>query len=206
MSFRCRDCGAELVRKPRGVAVRRPSAAPPPLPDRPAPRAVAGAVALENPYQAPRAMPHPPLRVGGGVRALASRSSRLSAQIVDGLIGFGIALLLYTPLMMGSLPESSVGMGAMLFWLFGMFALAIYQMFLLSRDGQSLGKKAMKIRIVRYDDDGNPGFGRAVGLRLFVNALIGLVPFYAIVDLLFIFGSERRCLHDYIAGTKVIEA
>ncbi len=28
----------------------------------------------------------------------------------------------------------------------------------------------------------------------------------SIVDILFIFGSERRCVHDLIAGTKVVEA
>jgi len=43
-------------------------------------------------------------------------------------------------------------------------------------------------------------------LRSWVNGLIGLVvPFYGLVDILFIFGSERRCLHDLIAGTVVVK-
>ena len=28
---------------------------------------------------------------------------------------------------------------------------------------------------------------------------------FVLVDILFIFGKERRCVHDYIAGTKVID-
>jgi hypothetical protein len=31
-----------------------------------------------------------------------------------------------------------------------------------------------------------------------------LINLVTIVDALFIFGKERRCLHDFIAGSKVI--
>ena len=41
---------------------------------------------------------------------------------------------------------------------------------------------------------------------MIVNGLIGIIPGYGLVDVLFIFGAERRCLHDYIARTKVVEA
>ena len=85
-------------------------------------------------------------------------------------------------------------------------ALAIYQLVILSRDGQSIGKRMMKIRIVRNEDNSNPGFVHTVVLRGFVNGLIGnVVPFYSLVDPLFIFGEEHRCLHDLIASTKVVE-
>jgi len=40
--------------------------------------------------------------------------------------------------------------------------------------------------------------------------LIEQVPLFGglfwIVDVCLIFGEERRCLHDYIAGTKVVRA
>ena len=55
-----------------------------------------------------------------------------------------------------------------------------------------------------------PGLGKTLGLRMFVNNLIGNVPFvgpfYTLADILFIFGEERRCLHDHLASTKVVEA
>ena len=89
-------------------------------------------------------------------------------------------------------------------------ALGIYQLVIISTDGQSIGKRMMKIRILKYEDDSNPGFVHAVVLRAFVNGLIGGIPFvgpiYALADLLFIFGEEHRCLHDLIASTKVVEA
>jgi hypothetical protein len=43
-----------------------------------------------------------------------------------------------------------------------------------------------------------------------VPLLLPLVPFLgglvALVDVLFIFGPSKRCLHDLVAGTKVVEA
>ena len=50
-------------------------------------------------------------------------------------------------------------------------------------------------------------FVHAVALRGFVNGLIGgAIPIYPLVDPLFIFGEEHRCLHGLIASTKVVEA
>jgi len=99
---------------------------------------------------------------------------------------------------------------AALLMLGGFVGLLVYQIRLLAREGQSWGKKQMNIRIVRYDTGEIPGLGRLVGLRYFVNMLPEFIPFlgtiYRLVDFLLIFGEERRCLHDLIAGTKVVEA
>ena len=66
----------------------------------------------------------------------------------------------------------------------------------------------MNIRIVQLD--GSPvGFGSGVVLRVWVIGLITAIPYrgglIGLADILWIFGSERRCLHDYIASTCVIE-
>jgi uncharacterized RDD family membrane protein YckC len=37
------------------------------------------------------------------------------------------------------------------------------------------------------------------------SALAQFIPLYGLIDVLLIFGSERRCIHDYLAGTKVVE-
>jgi uncharacterized RDD family membrane protein YckC len=96
------------------------------------------------------------------------------------------------------------------FWGSASLAITIAQMTLLSMRGQTLGKMAMSVRIVDYDNEANPGFRRAVVLRSIVPGLIGAVPclgtLFALVDALSIFGEERRCIHDLIAGTKVVEA
>jgi hypothetical protein len=39
-----------------------------------------------------------------------------------------------------------------------------------------------------------------------VNGLLGIIPLYGIIDLLFIFGQRRQCIHDLIADTIVIKA
>ena len=202
MSFKCRHCGAQLVKRPGPVA--RPAGAPPP-----APRAAAAAVALDNPYQAPEMAGQAPVRVSYGEQALAGRLTRLGAQIADVLI----AMLAYIPFIaaggfstMASSTPTPPPMGALTVTGLLLLGFAGAQIFFLARDGQTLGKKALKIRIVRYDDGGNPGFIKAVLLRLFLNGLLGIIPFYAFVDILLIFGTEKRCIHDLIAGTKVVTA
>ena len=55
--------------------------------------------------------------------------------------------------------------------------------------------------------DGAPvTLGRLFWLRNLVNGLIGVIPFYAFIDHLFIFGDSRQCLHDKLADTLVVKA
>jgi uncharacterized RDD family membrane protein YckC len=80
---------------------------------------------------------------------------------------------------------------------------------LVHRNGQSIGKKCLGIKDVRTDGS-RAGFGRIFGLRYLVNTLLTMIPligsFYALVDVLMIFGSAKRCAHDYIADTIVVRA
>jgi uncharacterized RDD family membrane protein YckC len=90
----------------------------------------------------------------------------------------------------------------------GGLALAVVQIWMLTTSGQTLGKRVLGIRIVRLGDDSNPGFVRAFLLRMVVPGLIGMLPLvglcFTIVDALFIFRADRRCIHDLIADTKVV--
>ena len=87
-----------------------------------------------------------------------------------------------------------------------LLAIIIVQMVLLTRDGQSLGKKAPDIRIVMYRTGENGGFMPNVLLRMVVNGMLAFIHLYGIVDILFIFREDRRCIHDLIAGTVVVNA
>jgi uncharacterized RDD family membrane protein YckC len=72
----------------------------------------------------------------------------------------------------------------------------------------SLGKLVFSMRIVRADGS-EAEVWRIVFLRWLPVTAIGAIPFLgvlALVDVLFIFGSARRCVHDYIADTVVIDA
>jgi uncharacterized RDD family membrane protein YckC len=88
-------------------------------------------------------------------------------------------------------------------------ALGCAQLWLLTVRGQTIGKIAFDIRIVRTRDKLMGGFVTNVLLRVVSGALIAMIPyfgaFYAVADLLFIFRSDRRCLHDWIAGTCVVK-
>jgi uncharacterized RDD family membrane protein YckC len=74
-----------------------------------------------------------------------------------------------------------------------------------SRNGQSIGKKLLGIKVVRSDGS-KASLGRIFWLRNVVNTLLGLIPMYGLVDALLIFGEARQCVHDKIADTIVIKA
>ena len=97
----------------------------------------------------------------------------------------------------------------------GAFSLLIVQIVMLSMRGQTIGKRLLGIRIVRFGDGSNPGFVRAWLLRSVGVGLIGtlaalILPMlgnlFSIVNYCLIFRADRRCLHDLIADTKVVKA
>ena len=83
---------------------------------------------------------------------------------------------------------------------------SILQWNLIATRGQSLGKMICCIRIIRSSGR-LPGFLNGVILRNWVTILLAsFIPFFGLVDILFIFSNSQRCLHDYIADTRVVTA
>lgn len=136
----------------------------------------------------------------------ASRLSRLAAVLLD-------SFLLYLAIVPGFFVSHDMDADADSFPLGGILLLlgaslvGLVQMILLSVSGQTVGKKIMKIHIVKIKDGGNPGFMGAVLLRSCVPGLIVGLPcvgsVFALIDILYIFAEDQRCLHDHIAGTIV---
>lgn len=124
----------------------------------------------------------------------ASRSSRLAARLIDGVV-------VVIPWIIASF--SANGLLATLFG-FSVIAVTVYQFILLSREGQTIGKRTMNIRIVKNDSGEIGGFVTNVLLREIVNTILCLVPLYYIADALFIFRDDQRCIHDLIAKTKIV--
>jgi uncharacterized RDD family membrane protein YckC len=85
--------------------------------------------------------------------------------------------------------------------------LVLVQMTLLTVRGQSVGKLLVGLRIVRLDG-APPGWLHAFLLRSCAPFLIEQIPvlglLFWIVDSGFIFRDDHRCLHDLLAGTKVV--
>jgi uncharacterized RDD family membrane protein YckC len=144
----------------------------------------------------------------GEDQILAARGTRLAAAMIDGMLYVGV-LLPGIVLMAAADGNDDGAILAAVVMGIAFFALAIYQMYLISTRGQSLAKKWLGIKIVKTDGT-EAGFVHGVLLRAWVMGFIGQIPIVgaiaSLVDPLLIFGDERRCLHDMIAGTKVIMA
>jgi len=171
---------------------------PPPLPP-------------HNPYAAPAA------RVDdapSGTLVLADRGIRLVAVIVDSFI-FGILGVVAAIAIPALAPQGGDGSGAatgiaITLVGLGFLALIVVNIVLLYRNGQTIGKRLFNIKIVR--SDGNRcELWRIIFLRVLPIGLIGAIPLIGplvqlLVDPLFIFRNDCRCLHDLIADTIVIKA
>lgn len=139
---------------------------------------------------------------------LASRAQRFVAQLID-------AVLLVT----ASWPFFQLfdwdvfGRSELTFiqnLLLGAISVAVYLIlngYLLHKSGQTIGKKIIRIRVVN-DDNTPASFATLVVYRYLPVQVASAIPLFrilALADSLFIFGESRRCLHDHIAGTKVVK-
>ena len=164
----------------------------------------------DNPYAPPAA------RVGDVTivdteQELASRLARLGGAIVDSFISF--VVLLPIGYIAGyfdtALSGVSVGLGVQL--LMGLASLGVYlglNAYLVATSGQTIGKRVVGTRVVSVVDGRILSLGRYIGLRMVPISLVGMIPvigtFLAFIDPLLIFRADRRCAHDLIAGTKVV--
>ena len=138
---------------------------------------------------------------------LAARGARLGAAALDILIAIACLIPGIAVMSVSDSDDGKVFGGVLI--AAGFLGLLVIQTLLLVRRGQSLGKRALGIRIVKVSDESVPGFAKVVLLRMWLPGLIAGIPYVGVVlslvDSLFIFRDDRRCLHDLIAETKVIK-
>jgi len=78
----------------------------------------------------------------------------------------------------------------------------LYEGLLLGRNGQTVGKRVVRIRVVSAD--GGPlSRGQAFG-RAAVRQVLVFVPCLGLIDYLTVIGPQRTCIHDLAARTRVI--
>ena len=142
---------------------------------------------------------------------LASRWSRLAAALIDGLTVMTVTVpLMYFTGGFSGLAEGGQPSYSYLFLvtIVGIVAFLLIHGRSLARDGQTWGKRWLGIRIVTVDEahadiktlSMRYGFFWLVPQIPIIGALINLV------NMGFIFTPSKRCLHDHVAGTKVIRA
>ncbi len=155
---------------------------------------------------------------------LASRASRLSAALLDSLVILSpfvivaiIAMRMYDGTLDSFEPEQmtafleqiggewgEVFLAAMVIPFVGIVLLNLYWLY---QHGQTIGKRMMKIKIVRTDGS-RCSLLRIIFHRHLSIQGLSLIPvlggFIPLVDILFIFQTSRKCLHDLFADTIVI--
>ena len=146
---------------------------------------------------------------------LAGRGRRLGAYIIDTIIA-GIVLVAVAYFNPGPLgitmldimrdPMTQQMSTAGSIWFLIIF-MAINS-YLLVTKGQTLGKRMLGIRIVDAASNGAATAVKLLGLRYVLVLLVMAIPMIGqllgLADALFIFRSDRRCVHDLLAGTKVV--
>jgi len=163
-----------------------------------------------NPYQAPTAaaaLAEEDQAAAGS----ASRWARWWAAFIDGLISLAVfAPLQYSAGVYDNFPNLTPrpfaetmlwSLGGVLLWV------AVHGVFL-ARSAQTIGKKIMGIQVVNVADNRPAPLFKLVVLRFLPMSLVPQVPmvgpFLSLANALFIFRKDRRCIHDHIAGTRVI--
>ncbi len=137
----------------------------------------------------------------------AERGTRFAAKMIDGLCDVVAMIPGFALFIAGGAANEEIftflGIGVLIL---GLLAMAIYQWMGIVKSGQTVGKRAMKIKVVRQD--GSPvDFLSGVVLRNWIIAVVSqAVGAVGLVDALLIFTDQRRCLHDMIATTDVIVA
>jgi len=143
------------------------------------------------------------------INNLASRWSRLFAALIDALIGAVVSapLMIHYNIFEIAMAGEEIGSELTLFLtLLGIVVFMLLHGYLLKTKGQTIGKLALGIKIVMLDGQ-LPNFRNLITKRyvpIWVLQLIPAINILALVDVLFIFRSDKRCVHDLIAGTKVV--
>jgi uncharacterized RDD family membrane protein YckC len=89
----------------------------------------------------------------------------------------------------------------------GVASYLILNGWLLWHRGQTLGKYFLKLKIVNFQTQQKADLWKLIFLRALFFGLphVALIGFWYLVllDWVFLIGKDRRCLHDYAAGTQI---
>ena len=145
-----------------------------------------------------------------GTGILASRWKRLGASIIDVLLMMIVTIpaIYFTGgfdmIFDGIKPSIGYNLTMVIF---GIIVFILINGKLLLNDGQTIGKFFFGIKIITLD--GNlPLINEHLLKRYAIYFILGHIPFagglLSLINILFIFGEKRRCIHDLAGGTKVV--
>ncbi|MBS2035467.1 RDD family protein [bacterium] len=144
----------------------------------------------------------------------ASRWARLQAAILDWVYCWwplflaAVACALYEEIFHASRQISEEANATIFFTGFAVsIVLLVRNLWLFARTGQTWGKQRMNLLVVM--ENGRRASSTTLYWRAFSPYVLMMIPLANMLtqfDAWFILGSTRRCLHDFMAGTIVLEA
>ena len=168
---------------------------------------------MNNPFKAPKA----DLGTGDDDRfhpdyELASRMSRLMAAVVDSLILLFIAWMLLFFSGLDRVKTITTHADSIEFALVTVLLVPVLHLLIngyhLHHKGQTLGKALFYIRVVSVSNHKILPLWQIFLVRYLPVSMVLLIPLVGnliyIFDSLCIFRRDKRCLHDWVAGTRVV--
>lgn len=167
-----------------------------------------------NPYAAPTTQDNVSSESGP---ALAPLGSRFSGAFIDGFLTLPAAAGAYFVAFelgkSGALGQNFFVLqlvGGLIGLCIGLLWYLILNGYLLAKRGQTIGKLVAKTRIVDAETNQLIPLGPLVLKRFVSFQFIALIPvvgmIIGLINILMIFRENRKCLHDDLAGSKVIVA
>ena len=160
--------------------------------------------------------PEPPAVNGPGapdpelVARLATIGQRFLGRLVD-LVVIGVPVILLVLATSDINEEEGIVRTPLWAQLLSTGAAALYEVVLIRTSGQTVGKRALRIRVVRITDGRPPDWTASI-MRYLLPILPALVPLPGlfllspVVYLVAIFHPLRQGWHDRAAGTIVVKA
>jgi uncharacterized RDD family membrane protein YckC len=146
----------------------------------------------EVPHPSPTTIP----KAGFWIRAVAAIIDSLLVTAVE--VSLGLVLGLVT----AGLDSTEQSMIAVVIWLFGMVLTVAYYVFFTGYCGQTPGKMALRIKVIRTNGT-EIGYGKAALREILGKFVSGIL--LGIGYLMVAFDLQKQGLHDKIADTYVIK-
>ena len=137
--------------------------------------------------------------------AVADPGRRLLARLIDYVIISGVSGVMWLLVLAGTLLSDTPSVGPIIFAVLFTVALAVaYEVVLIARDGQTVGKRLMELRVVMTDTRATPS-GMSSFLRFLIPNLASIVPFGgAVTYASILWGRNGQGWHDMVAKTTVV--
>ncbi|MEJ2528728.1 MAG: RDD family protein [Gammaproteobacteria bacterium] len=141
---------------------------------------------------------------------LASRWQRFWGGTIDGVVAMVITfpIMYLTGYWEKAANQTITAADTIMLAVLGFALFMLLHGYFLSNYGQTIGKKLIGTKIVSSDSNNILPFWKVIVARYLPMSFAAQIPVIggvlSLVDALFIFKDDKRCVHDLIAGTKVI--